>query len=302
MAATSKAAAVLILVPVLWALCAPAQAQLRVMKSTAPKNLPPAEAEIWPYPAPDPQSWWDDPRPKAPEEADPLGERRASRSERAGGIDNGIEPTTYRLWGLPPLQTQVVRSGEMILEVWTRPSRGVRQAVIRITVRGDGRAFVQGRAGEACCEPGIARRVGFDAELPPDAGPKFLALRDDPMWASPRDVRAVDPRVSAGGVCIDGVSYDLTLVVPGRTRVLRRACDDVEIGQVADALAPAVGAALGHEPRFDVLFRRGSDFASAKAAYADLVQNGGSLRPDPQARPQTAEASASDAAEGPAAP
>jgi len=300
MAATSKAAAVLTLVPVFWALCAPAQAQLRVMKSTAPKDLPPAEAEIWPYPAPDPQSWWDDPRPKAPEEADPLGERRASRSERAAVIDNGMESTTYRLWGLPPLQTQVVRSGEMILEVWTRPSRGVRQAVIRITVRGDGRAFVQGRAGEACCEPGIARRVGFDAELPAEAGPKFLALRDDPMWATPRDVRAVDPRVSAGGVCIDGVSYDLTLVVPGRTRVLRRACDDVEIGQVADALAPAVGAALGHEPRFDVLFRRGSDFASAKAAYADLVQNGGGLRPDPQAG--SAEASASDAAEGPAAP
>jgi hypothetical protein len=169
-------------------------------------------------------------------------------------------------------------------------------------VRGDGRAFVQGRAGEACCDPGIARRVGFDAELPPDAAARFLALRDHPMWASPRDVRVMDPRVSTDAVCIDGISYDLTLVIPGRTRALRRACDDVEVGQVADALSPAIAAALGHEPRFDVLFRRGADFAAAKAAYADLVQNGGGLRPDPQARPQTAEASASDAAEGPAAP
>jgi len=286
MAATSKAAALLAALAL--SAPAPALAQLRVLKSTAPKTLPPVEAEIWPYPPPDPQSWWDDPRPMAPEAADPLGGRRLGRTARENLVDNGVEPTLYRLWDLPPLQTQVLHDDEMILEVWTRPSRSVRQAVIRITVRGDGKAFVQGRAGEACCEPGIRRRMGFDAELPAGAAATFLALRGNPMWDSPRDVGVVDSRVSTDALCVDGIAYDLTLLVPGRSRALRRACDDVEIGQIADALAPTVAAALGHDPRFDVLFRRGADFSSARAAYADLIQNGGTLRPDPKARPQRA--------------
>jgi hypothetical protein len=283
MAAPSKAAAVLTAL----ALCTPAWAEIRVLKSTAPKDLPPSEAEIWPYPAPDPQTWWDDPRPKAPEAADPLGERRAGRRARDIAIDNGIDPVTYRLWGLPPLQIQTLRGDEMILEVWTRPSRSVRQAVIRVTVRDDGKAFVQGRAGEACCEPGIGRRIGFDAELPPDAAAKFLTLRRDPMWDSPRDVLARNPSAT-DNVCVNGTSYDLTLVVPGRARALRRDCDEAEIGQAADALDAAVGAALGREPRFDVLFRRMSSFAAARAAYAELVQSGGTLRPDPEAAPRAA--------------
>ena len=100
-----------------------------------------------------------------PEAADPLGGRRAFRGEQPAPIDNGVDPSTYRLWGLTPLQWQLVRGEEMILEVWVRPSLSVRQSVVRVIVRRDGKAFVQARAGLACCEAGISRRVGFDAEL-----------------------------------------------------------------------------------------------------------------------------------------
>ena len=47
-----------------------------------------------------------------------------------------------------------------MLEVWVRPALSVRQSVVRITVRRDGKAFVQARAGLAGCEAGIARRMG----------------------------------------------------------------------------------------------------------------------------------------------
>ena len=287
MAAPSQAAA--LLTALVLGLCGPAHAELKVARSTAPKDLPPAEAEIWPWPAPDPQSWWDDPRPAAAETADPLGDRKLGRDERPIEPDNGIDPTGYRLWDLPPLQSQALRDGEMILEVWMRPSRSVRQAVIRIVVRRDGKAFVQARAGEACCQPAIGRRVGFDAELPEGSAASFLTLRAAAMWDTPRDVRVRDPRVSTDNVCVNGTAWDLTLAVPGRARTLHRECDDAEIGQVADALAPAVAAALGHEPRIDVLFRRNADFSAARAAYGELVEGGGALRPDPDAKaPATA--------------
>jgi hypothetical protein len=85
---------------------------------------------------------------------------------------------------------------------------------------------------------------------------------------------------------VDGASYDLTLVVPGRSRSLRRACDTAEVGQAADALEPVLRAALGHEPRFDVLYPGSADFANARGAYQDLLTGGGSLKPDPNTRPQ----------------
>src|SRR5207249_2695826 len=113
-------------------LTAPAQAQFFARPRAPagpPPGTPPSEAEIWPFPPPDPQSWWDDKRPKAPEAADPLGGRRVPRGRRLPAIDNGVDAATYRLWGLMPLQWQVLREGEMILEVWVRPSRNVRQSI-----------------------------------------------------------------------------------------------------------------------------------------------------------------------------
>jgi hypothetical protein len=105
------------------------------------------------------------------------------------------------------------------------------------------------------------------------------------MWDAPRDVRVSEVGAS-DAVCVDGTSYDLTLVVPGRSRALRRACDIAEIGQVADALEPALNAALGHEPRIDVLFADRSAFATARSAYQSLLAEGGTLKPAPQGRPQ----------------
>jgi hypothetical protein len=269
-----------------------------------PANLPPAEAEIWPYPPPDPKAWWTDKWPTAGEAADPLGGRRIPRGQRLAPIDNGVEPSTYRLWGLMPLQWQVIQPGEMILEVWVRPATSVRQSVARVIVRRDGRAFVQGRAGLACCEAQITRRIGFDAELPAGAAERFLALRNHPMWAAPRLV-LVKETGAAEGVCVNGVGYDLTLLVPGRSRTLHRACDDAAVGQVADALEPALRAALGHEPRFDVLFPGGIDYGLDRQAYRELLAQGGSLRPDPagRAQPPGAEpAPVEEAAPRPAAP
>jgi len=177
-----------------------------------------------------------------------------------------------------------MRGDEMILEVWTRPAGDVRQTITRVTVRRDGAAFVQGRAGLACCEAGIGRRMGFDAELPPGSARTFLALRENPLWASPRDVRVDVGGGAADAVCVEGVAYDVTLVTPGQSRSLRRACDDAAVGQIADVLEPVLRAALGHDARFDVLFTRGADFAPQRQAYAALLAGGGMLKPDPDAR------------------
>ena len=270
------------------ALALPAQAQRRGFDpgtAQAPPGLSPAEADIWPFPLPDPQSWWDEKRLQAPEAADPLAGRRIGRKEALAPVDNGVDPIAYRLWGLMPLQTQLLAPGELIIEVWTKPSRSVRQTVTRVTVRRDGKAFVQGRAGEACCEAGIARRVGFDAELPAGAAQAFLALRDHLAWNAPRNVLVLEEG-SEPAVCADGTAYDLTLAVGGRSRSIRRACDNAEIGQAADILEPLLRAALGHEPRFDIVFRNRIDFAAARSAYQGLIQGGGQLKADPLSRPQ----------------
>ncbi len=276
------------------ALAGGAQAQILRHKpagpvAAPPKGTPPAEAEIWPFPPPDPKSWWEDKRPQPSEAADPLGGRRLSRGERLIALANGIDPSTYRLWGLMPLQWQLLRGEEMILEVWVRPARSVRQSAIRIVLRGDGKGFVQARAGLACCEAGIARRIGFDAELAPAQIPAFRALRDHPMWAAPRDVRVTEGGDTVEDLCVDGASYDLTLVVPGRARSLRRACDPAAVGQAAEALEPALAAALGHDPRFDAIYPGGASFAAARDAYRDLIAHGGTLKPETRARVQPPE-------------
>ncbi|WP_293378611.1 hypothetical protein [Phenylobacterium sp. SCN 70-31] len=247
-----------------------------------PDDLSPAEAEVWPFPAPDPQTWWTDKRPVPPEAADPLGDRRLRRGERLPEPVGGVDPSTYRLWGLKPLQWQVLRRDEAVLEVWARPSGDVRQAVVRVTVRGDGRAFVQGRAGLACCDALIGRRMGFDAALPEDAAARFRALTRQALWTSPRDVRVEEPG-AADAVCLDGTAYDLVMAVPGRTVTLRRACDPAEVGEAADVLEAVMGAGLGHDGRFDAVFPRGADFSAARQAHARLLADGGRLKPNPDA-------------------
>ena len=247
-----------------------------------PSDLPPAEAAIWPFPPPDPKSWWEEKRLKPTEASDPLGGRRIRRGERLIQPDNGVAPSTYRLWGLMPLQWQLIRGDELILEVWTRPTNSVRQTVTRIIVRGsDG--FVQARAGLACCEATIGRRVGFDEELPAGSAERFRALARLPIWDSPRDVR-VSEAGAADAICVEGTGYDVTLATPGRSVTLHRACDPAEVGQIAEVLEAVLGAALGHEPRFDVIFPRGVSFANARDAYQTLLAEGGRLRRNPDAR------------------
>ena len=244
-----------------------------------PAGIPAADAEVWPFPPPDPKSWWDDKRPAPPQAADPLAGRRLRRGERPPAIDNGIDPSTYRLWGLMPLQWQLLHGEEMVLEVWVRPSRNVRQTIVRVTVRDDGRAFVQGRAGYACCEAGIGRRIGFDVELPAGSAQTFLALRGDPMWSAPREVETVRNASTTDVVCIAGVGYDLTLLTAAGARSLHRACDDIAVGQAADALETALRAALGHDRRFDVLYPGGVSFAAERDAYQAFTAGGGVLKP-----------------------
>ncbi len=80
--------------------------------------------------------------------------------------------------------------------------------------------------------------MGFDAELPPGSAGAFQALRNHPLWSAPRDVRVAEGGGAADAVCVDGTAYDLTLLVPGRSRSVRRACDNAEAGQAADILEP----------------------------------------------------------------
>jgi hypothetical protein len=283
----------LVLAAVLVALAAPAQAQFgaRRVVPTGPVKPPPpgtspAEADVWPFPAPNPKDWWEEKRPLPSEAADPLGGRRMGRGERLIPLDNGVDPSTYRLWGLMPLQWQLLRGDEMILEAWVRPQASARQSIVRVIVRRDGKAFVEARAGLACCEAGIARRMGFDAELPPGSAAKFLALRASPVWDSPRDVQVRQGANYAESVCVSGASFDVTLVVPGRSRSLRRACEPEAVGQIAEVLELLLQSALGHDPRFDVIYPGGGGFGSERDAYSELIAGGGSLKPAQRNRAQ----------------
>jgi hypothetical protein len=239
-----------------------------------------------PIPPPDPVVWWAPEIPKPPPEQDPFQGRRLRPGEKLVPIDNGVDPLLYRLWGLHPLQSQLIKRGELVLEVWARPATGVRQAVVRVTVRRDGRAFVQARAGLGCCTPEIGRRVDIDAELAPQQIAPLKALVDAPLWRQPRSVvvdyggGAVEP------VCLEGVSWDVTLLVPGRARHLRRACDDAEVGSIAPALAAALSAASGRDARFDAMFARGGDFSRQQHAYDSLIASGGRLKAGTNSRPQ----------------
>lgn len=246
---------------------------------------PPLDPDL-PPPAPNPAVWWSPEIPRPSSEIEPLHGRRLGRREEPVPITNGVDPLLYRLWGLQPLQNQLVRRGEMVLEVWARPSRGVRQAVIRITTRRDGRAFVQARAGLGCCTPEIDRRVDINAELPSEQIPALRALSGDAMWGQPRDVTVDYGDGSVSPVCLDGVAWDITLLVAGQARHLRRACDDAEVGSIARALGLALNAAVGRDARFDAVFPRGADVSRQQAAYDQLIASGGQLKPAANARPQ----------------
>lgn len=252
---------------------------------TPAPDAPAAEPlQPWPYPPPDPAQWWDAEWPEPPEAADPLGGRRLPRSGPAPAT-TPVDPTLYRLWALPPLQSQVVRRGEAIFEVWRRPANSVQQTVFRVTLRNDGEVFVQGRAGRACCEPQIARRVGFDAVLPRETRDRFLELAAESAWATPRDAVAQEASASVGSICLDGVAYDLILLTEDGGYALRRDCEAAKIGQVADILEAVIGAGLGHEPRIDVLFPDGADFTRARAEYQRLRAEGGYIKAADPPRP-----------------
>jgi hypothetical protein len=237
---------------------------------------------------PEPAVWWSNEIPRPSSEIDPLAGRRLGRKEQPVPIDNGVDPLLYRLWGLQPLQTQLVRNGELVLEAWARPARGVRQAVVRVTVRRDGRAFVQARAGLGCCTPEIGRRVDINAELTDDRIPALKALAGDPAWSQPRSVIVDYGGGAIEGVCVDGVSWDVTLLVPGQARHLRRACDDAEVGSIAGVLSAVIGAAAGRDPLFDAVLPRGGDFSRQKTAYDQLLASGGRLKAGTSNRPQPA--------------
>ena len=241
-------------------------------------------------PAPDPQGWWTDKWPAKAEAVSPLGKRRPRRGERPPGlnIQNGVPPLLYRLWGLPPLQDQLVRRGDAVVEMWARPAETVRQAVVRVTLRDDGRAFVQGRAGFGCCEPEISRLVRFDEELAPERAAAVRAIVEDPLWNQPGAAEITQDGQTLDVLCVNGVSYDVNLVVPGGARSLHRACSGEQIGSVAPVLTAVLSAALGYDPRFDVVFPRGAGFEQARAEYQALIASGGGLRPAPNDRTQSA--------------
>ena len=239
-----------------------------------------------PAPFPGPATWWSPEVPRPPSELEPLYNRRLGRDERPIPIDNGVEPLLYRLWGLQPLQSQILKRGELILEVWARPARGVRQAVVRVTLRRDGRAFVQARAGLGCCTPEIGRRVDINAELADVQIAPLKALRADPAWGQPRSVIVDYGGGAVSALCVDGVSWDVTLLVPGQARHLRRACDDAEVGSIAPILSAALGTVVGRDARFDAVLPRGADFSRQASAYMALIQSGGRLIPGEANRPQ----------------
>lgn len=226
----------------------------------------------------DPTGWWSAPQTITEARLDPLARRAPNDDQRPVVVENGADALLYRLWGLPPLQSQVVREDEIIIEAWVRPTAETRQAVIRLTERSDGRVFLQARAGLGCCKPQIDRRVDIDVELGMSDRGAVQAMAADALWRAPRFVRVKKAGEEAvSGLCAGGVSYDLTLVADFQARHLRRACDEQEIGQAGAVLSSLIGLALGRDARFDAVFPRGADFTSARTAYQALIAAGGQL-------------------------
>ena len=240
---------------------------------------PAAAASPAPAPSPpDPARWWSGPEPDVSEAQDPLAGRRAGREGfKPHPTLEATEASYHRLWALPPLQAQLVRRGESIIEIWVRPEGGQRQAVIRVTSRADGRGFLQARAGVACCRPEITRRVDVDIELEPGWAARLTKVAEDPAWGQLEDVVIDEGDDALEALCVGGVSYDLYRVTHETATHLRRDCGAPEEGSVAGVLEPVIGAALGRDPRFDLVFPRGADLSAQKAAYRALLAAGGRL-------------------------
>ncbi|WP_236627747.1 hypothetical protein [Caulobacter sp. B11] len=146
--------------------------------------------------------------------------------------------------------------------------------------------------------------MDIDAELTDEQAIGLKALTGDALWSQPRAVTVDYGGGSVAPICIDGISWDVTLLVPGQARHLRRACDDAEVGSIAPALAAALTAASGRDPRFDAVFAHGGDFSRQAAAYDALTKEGGRLVPSPNSRaqpPATPVLEAPDAAAEPVA-
>lgn len=242
-----------------------------------PQSPPPDPLGQPAYAPPDTDwnTWWTAADPLN-ELIDPLGNRRPGRGAPPV-IAAPVDASVYRLWGLMPLQTQILRGDETVFEVWVRPVDASRQAVVRVTLRTDGRTFLQARAGRGCCGPGISRRVDIDRELPREARGAFRSLRADPVWSQPQHV-LVQEEGAVAGLCVDGVAYDLTRVEARRSSHLRRSCDPAEVGSAAVALRTILGAAQGLDPRFDAAIKDGFTFAKQEAEFASLKARGGGLR------------------------
>ncbi|HET9159361.1 MAG TPA: hypothetical protein VFN88_02010, partial [Caulobacteraceae bacterium] len=190
---------------------------------------------------------------------------------------NDVPPLLYRLWGLPPLQTMVLRPGEAVFEVWVRPTGASHEAIARLTLRRDGKVFIQARAGIGCCRPEIARRVDIDAVVEQADVNGLKTLARSPLWRQPVEVEVANPH-EVTPVCAKGSAYDVTLLEYDRSAHLRRICDDEAVGSIAPVLATVLGAAMGKDPRFDALFRGGADFSFEQGQYQQLLAQGGSLR------------------------
>ncbi len=238
-------------------------------------------------PVQDGRAWWENPERRVDERVNPLGARRWRSDDRALQVERAPDASLYRLWGLQPLQSQAVRRNETVFEIWVRPTANRPEAVVRLTIRGDGRVFAQGRAGFACCRPDISRRVDVDLELPRSTRDSFLALRADPLWSQPEHVVAQEPG-AVSSLCVDGISYDLYLAQNGRGVHRRRSCDDAEIGSAAPVLEALFAAVRGQDSRLDAAVPQNGLFANQRAYYASFQASGGRLIPAPAA-PQSDE-------------
>jgi len=232
-----------------------------------------------PMPPPNPESWWTADEPRRPDAYDPLANRRWSKRDEQTrrGFNNGVDASLYRLWGLQPMQSLSLRRGETVYELWYRPTDSTRQAVIRVILRADGETFLQARAGRGCCSPEISRRVDVNVELTGEQRRALAALKADPAWNQPRNVVVSEGEGVLSSVCVDGKSYDLTMLDDQRAVHLRRSCDPAEIGSAANIIRGIVSAARGQDPRIDVLFSE-RELAGYGQGYAQLVEAGGRIR------------------------